>query len=152
LGEKDRHFHLGSSIKGIYRYDGKKKVLRPLIGMNVPAGFPSPAQDYIEDTLDLNDYLVPHPNSTYFVRVEGDSMIDAGILPDDILVVDRSLEASNNKVVIAVVDNELTVKRLKIDNKKCYLVPDNKSYDSIEIEDWMDLKIWGLVTYAIHKL
>ena len=141
-----------SSIKEIYRFDPRKKVLRPLIGMKIPAGFPSPAQDYIEDTLDLNEYLVPRPASTYFVRVDGNSMINAGIYPDDILIVDRSLEPANNRVVIAYVDGELTVKRLKISRGKYNLVPDNKDYPPIHIEDWMDMTIWGVATYVIHKL
>lgn len=152
MEERKKNVSLGCGIKGIYRYDGKKKVLRPLIGMKIPAGFPSPAQDYVEDSLDLNEHLVPRPASTYFVRVEGDSMIDAGIFPDDILIVDRSLEANHNKVVIAVVDNELTVKKLKIKNGKYYLVPENTNYPSIEIEEWMDMVIWGIATYVIHKL
>ncbi len=140
------------SIKVIYRYDQKKKVVRPLVGMRIPAGFPSPALDYIEDTLDLNDLLISHPTSTYFVRVDGDSMIDAGIHPDDILIVDRSLEPSHNRIIIAFVDGELTIKRLKIVNGRYILVPDNKSYPSIEIEEWMDMTVWGVVTYVIHKL
>lgn len=141
-----------TTIKGIYRYDAKTKVLRPLIGMKVPAGFPSPAQDYIEDSLDLNEYLVSHPASTYFVRVDGESMINSGIYPDDILIVDRSLEATHNRVVIAFLDGELTVKRLKIKNGKYLLVPDNQAYPPIKIEEWMDMTIWGVVTYVIHKL
>ena len=141
-----------NSIKAIYRFDARKKVIRPLIGMKVPAGFPSPAQDYIEDSLDLNEHLVPHPASTYFVRVDGESMINAGIYPDDILVVDRSLEAAHNRVVIAFIDGELTVKRLKVKDGKYLLVPDNQEYPSIKIEEWMDMTIWGVVTYVIHKV
>lgn len=141
-----------TTIKEIYRFDPHKKVLRPLIGMKIPAGFPSPAQDYIEDTLDLNEYLVPRPASTYFVRVDGESMINAGIYPDDILIVDRSLEPTHNRVVIAYIDGELTVKRLKISRGKYHLVPDNKDYPSINIEDWMDMTIWGVATYVVHKL
>lgn len=150
--KQDKGIKLGDNIKGIYGFDGKTKVSRPLVGTKIPAGFPSPAQDYIEDSLDLNEFLVPRPASTYFVRVEGDSMIDAGIFSGDILVVDRSPEATHNKVVIAVIDNELTVKRLKIENGRYYLVPDNKEYPAVEIEEWMDMTIWGIATYVIHKL
>ncbi len=141
-----------TTIKSIYKFDAKKKILRPLIGMKIPAGFPSPAQDYIEDSLDLNEYLVNHPASTYFVRVDGESMINAGIYPDDILIVDRSLEATHNRVVIAFLDGELTVKRLKIRDGRYHLVPDNQDYPPLEIEEWMDMAIWGVVTYVIHRL
>lgn len=152
MSKKDTGLRTDCSIKDIYKFDGQKKILRPLIGMKIPAGFPSPAQDYIEDTLDLNEHLIPHPSATYFVRVDGESMIDAGIYPNDILIVDRSLEATHNRVVIAFVEGELTVKRLKIDNGKYLLVPDNKDYPAINVEDWMDMSIWGVVTYVIHKL
>jgi DNA polymerase V len=152
MKKNEKEIKTDPSIKTIYRYDGKKKVLRPLIGMKIPAGFPSPAQEYIEDTLDLNEYLVPHPASTYFVRVEGESMINSGIYPDDIIIVDRSLEPSNNRIVIASLNGELTVKRLKIKNGKYHLVPDNKDYPPLIIEEWMDMTIWGVATYVIHKL
>ena len=140
------------SIKSIHRFDQKAKILRPLVGMKISAGFPSPAMDYIEDTLDLNELLIPHPTSTYFVRVEGESMLGAGINPEDVLIVDRSLEPSHNKVVIAFIDGELTLKRLKIVSGKYFLVPDNPKYPAIEIEEWMDMTIWGVATYVIHKL
>ncbi|MCB5231058.1 MAG: translesion error-prone DNA polymerase V autoproteolytic subunit [Candidatus Cloacimonetes bacterium] len=120
--------------------------------MKIPAGFPSPAQDYIEGTLDLNEFLISHPASTYFVRVEGNSMINAGIFPDDLLIVDRSLEPSHNKVVIALVDGELTVKRLKVIDGRYILAPENEDYEPIEVEEWMDMLVWGVVTYVIHKL
>ena len=125
---------------------------RPLIGTDVPAGFPSPAQDYIEENLDLNEFLIEHPTATYFVKVEGYSMIDAGIHPGDILIVDRSLEPLHKKIVIAIVDGELTVKRLLSEKKKWYLAPDNPEFESIEITGDMSFKIWGVVTYAIHKM
>jgi DNA polymerase V len=152
MSKDDCRLKTDNSIKTVYRFDPAKKILRPLIGMKIPAGFPSPAQDYIEDSLDLNEYLISHPASTYFVRVEGNSMIDAGIHQDDILIVDRSLEASHNKIVIAFIDGELTVKRLKIIKGKYLLVPENRDYPSLQVEEWMDMTIWGVVTYVIHKV
>ena len=126
---------------------------RPFIGSLVPAGFPSPAQDYIESVLDLNELLIQHPAATYFVRVEGYSMINSGINPNDILIVDRSLEAADGKVVIAVLEGEFTVKRLQINKKgEYYLMPDNDAYKPIKITNEMDFSIWGVVTNAIHKL
>ncbi|PKN79043.1 MAG: peptidase S24 [Candidatus Cloacimonetes bacterium HGW-Cloacimonetes-1] len=140
------------SVKEIWGFNPETKLSRPLIGAHVPAGFPSPAQDYIEGSLDLNEFLIAHPSSTFFVRVDGYSMIDAGIFPDDILIVDRSLDAINNKIVIAILDSELTVKRLKIIGNKYWLYPDNPEYQPICIEEDIEFYIWGVVTYVIHKV
>jgi DNA polymerase V len=140
------------SIKAIFKSDQTTKIVRPLLASDVPAGFPSPAQDYIEDRLDLNEYLIKHPSATYFVRVDGYSMIEAGIFPDDILIVDRSLEAVNKKVIIAIINGELTVKRLVIKNGIYYLKPENPEFDSIEITVDDQFSVWGVVTYVIHKL
>lgn len=122
------------------------------MGTPIPAGFPSPAQDYIEASLDLNEYLIKHPSSTFFIRVDGLSMINAGIYPDDILIVDRSLEALNNRIVVAIVDGELTLKRLKIISDIYWLVPENEEFEAIRISEETDLYIWGVVTYVIHKV
>jgi len=141
-----------SSIKEIFRFEKRTKLKRILVGANISAGFPSPAQDYIEGSLDLNEFLIHHPAATFFVRVDGVSMINAGIHPDDILIVDRALEPSNNKIIIAVLDGELTVKRLKIENNLWSLLPENPQFPAIEITEDMDFHVWGVVTYAIHKM
>ncbi len=140
------------SIKEIYKYKKEGELERPLLGMHIPAGFPSPAQDYIESTLDLNQYLIKHPTATFFVKVEGYSMIEAGIQPDDILIVDRAVEAAHNKIVIAIIDGELTVKRLKVIDDVYWLVPENPAFQAIKIVEDIDFVIWGVVTYVIHKL
>lgn len=140
------------SIKAIFKSDLKTRVVRPLLGSDIPAGFPSPAQDYIEDRLDLNEFLIKHPSATYFVRVDGYSMIEAGIFPDDILIVDRSLEAIHKKVIIAVLNGELTVKRLIIKDGIYYLKPDNPEFDTIEITADDQFSVWGVVTFVVHKL
>ena len=119
---------------------------------HVPAGFPSPADDYLGQALDLNDLLIKHPEATFFVRVEGDSMINAGIYHDDILVVDRSIPPSNNKVVIAVVFGELTVKRLLRKQDKIFLIAENPSYEPIEVTSEMEMQIWGVATHVVHDL
>jgi DNA polymerase V len=124
----------------------------PLYGNSVSAGFPSPADDYIEQKLDLNRYLVKHPAATFFVRANGDSMINAGIYNGDILVVDRSLEPSNGKVVIVALDGELTVKRLKKDKAGIFLMPENPKYKPIPVEDSNELHVWGVVTNVIHQV
>ena len=140
------------SIKAIFKSDPKTKIIRPLLGTNIPAGFPSPAQDYIEESLDLNEFLIKHPSATYFVRVDGYSMIETGIFPDDILIVDRALEAISKKVIIAVLNGELTVKRLIIKDEVYYLKPENPEFDTITITTNDQFSVWGVVTYVIHKL
>lgn len=140
------------SIKAIYSYVEGAKVVRPLIGAIVPAGFPSPAQDYMEGTLDLSDHLIRHPSSTFFMYADGYSMIGAGIQPGDLLIVDRALEAQSNKIVIAIVDNELTLKRLRIDAGQYWLIPENEEFEPIHITEDMDFIVWGVVTFVIHSL
>lgn len=126
--------------------------MRPLMASKIPAGFPSPAQDYVEGRLDLNEHLIMHEASTFFVRADGYSMIGAGIHPDDILIVDRALEAAHNRIIIAIVDGELTVKRLKIEADEYWLVPENNDYPPLRIHEGIDFTIWGVVTYVIHKV
>ncbi len=140
------------SIKAVYRYMAKTSISRPLLGTHICAGFPSPAQDYIEATLDLNEFLIRHPASTFFVRVDGYSMINAGIVPDDILIVDRAVEAVHNRIVVAIIDGELTLKRLRIEDGLYWLVPENPEFDPICIDEDTDFYIWGVVTYVIHKV
>ena len=127
-------------------------LARPLFLARVSAGFPSPAEDYIEGRLDLNKHLVKHPAATFFVRVAGDSMTGAGIHPGDILVVDRSLEPRDASVVIAVLDGELTVKRLSRRDGRLYLLPDNSLYRPLEVLEEMEFEVWGVVTSVIHSL
>lgn len=124
----------------------------PLYASRIAAGFPSPADDHQEDALDLNEHLVRHPAATFFVRAKGQSMIGAGIHDGDLLVVDRSLEPKSGTIVIAVVNGELTVKRLKLEGGGVWLVPENPEYPPIEITDGIDLVIWGVVTNVVHAL
>ncbi len=124
----------------------------PLYASRIQAGFPSPADDYVETSLDLNEHLIKHPSATFFVRATGNSMINAGIYADDILIVDRSLPPKNGNIVIAVVAGELTVKRLKIANNQYILVPENPDYQPLIIASDMDFSIWGVVTTVIHRV
>lgn len=124
----------------------------PLYQSIISAGFPSPADDDIEDKLDLNELLIKHPAATFFLRVSGSSMINAGIHNNDILIVDRSLEPTHGKVVIASVNGELTVKRLCYQGKKIQLVAENDTYPPINISEDADFRIWGVVTNVIHSL
>lgn len=128
------------------------KMPLPLVGPRVPAGFPSPAQDYIEGSLDLNEHVIQHKASTFFVFVEGYSMVGAGIMPGDIIVVDRSLEAVNNKIIIAIYDGELVLKRLKIEDDAYWLCSENPDYKPIRVDQELDFFVWGVVTFVIHKV
>lgn len=128
-------------------------VLRiPLFGHSVPAGFPSPADDYVEDQLDLNQLLVHNKAATFFLRVKGDSMEDAGIHDGDIIVVDRSVEATDRAVVVAVIDGELTVKRLVWRNGIAELHAENPQYAPIRFKEGQELTIWGVVTSSVHSV
>lgn len=128
------------------------KLALPLFAGKVSAGFPSPADDYVDKTLDLNELLIQQPAATFFVRVQGESMLGAGIHPHDILVVDRALEAVAGKIVIAVVNGEVTVKRLVQDNDQWLLKAENPDYADIPLHEDLDLVIWGVVTSVIHAL
>jgi len=128
------------------------KLNIPLFNGKVSAGFPSPADDYIEKTLDLNDLLVQKPAATFFVRAEGESMLGAGIHPNDILVVDRSLEPTIGKIVICALNGELTVKRLKSIGKEIVLGAENPAYADIIVQEYIELVIWGVVTNVIHSV
>jgi DNA polymerase V len=124
----------------------------PLYGCTVRAGFPSPADDYIESYLDLNSHLISHPASTFFVRASGDSMIKAGIADGDLLIVDRSIEPTHGRIVIAAVNGELTVKRLSLNTGQTQLLPENDHYPPITITEELELVIWGVVIHNIRSV
>lgn len=123
-----------------------------LYSTKISAGFPSPADDFLDRKLDLNEYLIRNPSATFLVRVNGNSMVNAGICDGDILIVDRSVEAADGKIVIGVINGEFTVKRILKKGKKMFLKPENEKFTPIEITEDMDFKIWGVVVYTIHKI
>jgi DNA polymerase V len=141
-----------TKVEIIYRPDTSTKYDQPLFEAKVPAGFPSPAADYEEDRLDLNRHLIKNPAATFFVRVAGDSMEGAGIHHGDLLVVDRSIEPRDKSIVIAVINGELTVKRIRIRGRKITLEPENKRYAAQEIAEESEFEVWGVVTNVIHPL
>mgnify|MGYP001476558952 FL=1 len=141
-----------NSYGKISSFSIKKNVIIPLYDDRISAGFPSPAEDHLEKNLDLNEYLIKNPNSTFFVRVQGESMLGSGINSDDILIVDRSLEASSGKIIIAVLYGELTVKRLRFSKNEIWLDADNEKFDPIKVTEEMNFHIWGIATNVIHKL
>jgi DNA polymerase V len=139
------------TISAVYGFERTTMIIRPLFSSGVSAGFPSPAEDYIEQRLDLNELLIKNPAATFFVRVNGDSMQGVGIAHGDILIVDRSLEPASGKIVVAVIDGEFTVKRLHIDAHSCLLLAENPDYPAIEVTEESGCEVWGVVTGAIHQ-
>jgi len=134
----------------VFEPQAKNRVRRPLYTTHVPAGFPSTTDEHFDQKLDLNEHLIKHPAATFFVRVSGDSMIEAGIHDGDLLVVDRSIEPKDRQIVVAVVDGEFTVKRLAIKNGRLQLIAANPDYQPISITDASDFQVWGTVTHVIH--
>ena len=122
----------------------------PLFAARVQAGFPSPADDHLERSIDLNEELIQHPAATFFVRVKGESMHDAGIQSGDILVVDRSLAPTDRKIVVAMVDGEFTVKRFRNQDGRIFLEAANDQFPKIEVSGDQELVVWGVVSFVIH--
>jgi DNA polymerase V len=118
----------------------------------ISAGFPSPAEDFLEKRLDLNEFLVKNPASTFLIRVYGESMTGAGIQNGDIIVVDRSAEAIPGKIILGVLNGEFTVKRLEKKGDKVFLKPENDRFKPVEITEQMNFQIWGVVMFSIHKV
>tara|TARA_B110001454_G_scaffold55763_1_gene54476 strand:- start:67 stop:507 length:441 start_codon:yes stop_codon:yes gene_type:complete len=141
---KYKNLDLFQSIK-------KKQILTPVFLDSVSAGFPSPATDYMENKLDLNEYLIKHPASTFIVKAKGLSMTDAGILSGDLLIVDRSITPKSNDIVIASIFGDLTVKKLQKKENSLFLLSANSDYPSIQVKEEMECFIWGVVTYIIHE-
>jgi DNA polymerase V len=129
-----------------------QQLALPLLAGRVPAGFPSPAADYAEATLDLNEHLIRRPASTFFIRITGDSMIGAGVHDGDLAIVDRSIEAHSGHVVVAVVDGEMTIKTLRRRDGATFLEAANPAYQPIAIAADAELEIWGVVTTTIHAM
>ncbi|PZO41745.1 MAG: DNA polymerase V [Pseudanabaena frigida] len=152
LAKEPEEIELGTNVESIFRPERTTKLRLPLYLNPVAAGFPAHTEDYVDDNIDLNRHLVKHPDATFLVRVVGESMKDAGIHPNDMLIVDRSIEVTNGQVVIAVVNGELTVKRIRKHRDKLWLMPENKDFKPIEIDENTDLHIWGVVTNVIHAL
>jgi DNA polymerase V len=147
MGEKQIELRVTS----VSQLEAKEQTTVPLYLCRISTGFPSPASDYVERDIDLNEWLIKNKLAIYVVRVEGDSMAGE-IHPEDRLIVDRSLEARHRDVVVACVDGEMLVKRLIIEEGKYYLVAENPEYPAIELNGDREMIIWGVVTHSIHKL
>jgi DNA polymerase V len=135
-----------------YRPDFESNIRIPYIKEGVSAGFPSPATDFLGNDIDLNKELCKNPLATFYIKVKGNSMINAGISDKDILIVDRSLEPQNNKIAVCFIDGEFTVKRIKLEDEGLYLMPENPSYQPIKVTEENELLIWGMVTYVIKSM
>ena len=132
--------------------EASSKQLIPLARETISAGFPSPAEDYIELGIDLNKYLIRNPISTFFLRVSGNSMTNAGIYNNDLLIIDRSINPNPGHIVVAILDGEFTLKRLIKKKDNYYLKADKENYPAINLYEYMDIQIWGVAIYSIHKL
>ncbi|GJQ59299.1 MAG: LexA family transcriptional regulator [Candidatus Scalindua sp. AMX11] len=136
----------------LYKAKIEKKIELPLYEFPVSAGFPSPAEDFVDKHLDLNEYIVRHPAATFFVRVKGYSMQGCGITDGDLVVVDRALDPGDKSVVVAFLNGEFTMKRVRFKKGDLYLVPENESYEPIKVTEEMDFQVWGVVTHAIKEI
>ncbi len=140
-----------SPVLKIYTADTQTELELPLLSFAISAGFPSPALDFIDLGIDLNKHLIEHPSATFYGRVQGESMRDAGINDGDLLIIDKSIEPADGKIAVCYLDGEFTLKRIKLNKQGLWLMPENEGYQSIKIEAHNDLKIWGVVTFIVKK-
>ncbi len=136
---------------GIFSPDLSSHVALPYADQGIQAGFPSPAQDYISETIDLNRELIRHPAATFYGRVSGDSMIGDGIESGDILVIDRSIEPSDGDLAVCCLDGDFTLKRISLSDGVVRLIPSNESFDPILVTPESQFEVWGVVTYTIKQ-
>ena len=138
-------------ILEFYTPDYSTKIELPYIDAGIRAGFPSPADDFIELSIDLNKHLIKHKDTTFFATVKGHSMKNAGIYDGDLLIIDKSLEPQNDKIAICQIDGEFTVKRIKIEGNVVWLIAENEDFKPIKVTPENELIIWGIVTASIKK-
>ena len=136
----------------IYSPEKSQLLKRPIVNEDIAAGFPSPAEDFKEVRISLDKELVKNEDATFYARARGNSMIDANIEDGDLLVIDRSIETRNGKIAVCMIDGEFTIKRLKVEKKQVYLMPENENYKSIKVTEENELIIWGIVTYVIKEV
>ncbi len=138
-----------SSTLDCYAIQTDTELSLPLIPEGISAGFPSPAMDFTEMSIDLNKHLIKHPSATFYGKVKGQSMKDAGIHEGDLLIIDKSLRPQDGKIAVCFIDGEFTVKRIRLEKNCCWLVAENKDYPPIKVTEDNDFLIWGIVTYVI---
>lgn len=135
----------------LFRTETSSELSLPIADDGIRAGFPSPAQDFMDQAIDLNKELIRNPSSTFYGRVRGDSMEDAGIHDGDILVIDKSLDPRDNDMAVCFIDGEFTIKYIRIERERILLIPANEQYQSVVVTEENDFLIWGIVTYSIRK-
>ena len=140
-----------SPVLDFFTPDFTTQLELPLAGTAIAAGFPSPAEEYLDLALDLNKELVKHPAATFYARVKGDSMVEAGIKDGDLLVIDKALEPKEGCIAVCFIDGEFTVKRLAVRDEGVYLMPANAEFKPIRITEENEFLVWGIVAYVIHK-
>ena len=140
--------HTGNKLD-IYSALTETELKLPFVKEGISAGFPSPALDFVDLTIDLNRHLIKHPSTTFYGLVKGQSMKNVGINDGDLLVIDKSLEPIDNKIAVCYIDGEFTLKRIKIEKKQCWLIPENEIFQPIKVTEENDFLIWGIVTYVI---
>lgn len=138
-----------TTILDFYTPDFSTELEVPYVDVGISAGFPSPADDFIELTIDLNRELIKHKDSTFFAKVKGDSMKNAGIFDGDLLIIDKSLEPQDGKIAICQIDGDFTVKRIKKENGVVWLIAENEDYKPIKVTEENELMIWGIVIHSI---
>lgn len=142
---------MGTHKIEIFKAETASELHLPIADEGIKAGFPSPAQDFMDLAIDLNKELVKHPASTFYGRIKGDSMIDAGIFDGDILIIDKSLDPKDGDMAVCYIDGEFTIKHIKIEKSLVYLIPANDHYKPITVTPQNEFQIWGIVTYSIKK-
>jgi len=143
--------HTGSIID-IFSADTESALALPYVEEGISAGFPSPALDFVDLSIDLNRHLIKHPSATFYGRVKGDSLINAGISNGDLLIIDRSIEPANGKIAVCYIDGEFTAKRIQISRNEVWLIPENEAYQPIRVTEDNDFMIWGIVTHVIKDV
>lgn len=148
---KPLKLHTSKTID-IYSALTETELELPFVDEGISAGFPSPALDFVNLTIDLNKHLIKHPSATFYGRVKGQSLKNAGISDGDLLIIDRSLEPANGKIAVCYIDGEFTAKRIKRTKSELWLMPENDDYQAIKIEEENNLIIWGVVTHVIKSV
>jgi DNA polymerase V len=145
------HYH-GHPALEIFPPDLSRNLDLPFVNQGISAGFPSPADDFLDIKIDLNREFIKNPSSTFYARVRGRSMVGAGLNDGDLLIIDRSLEPKDDKIAVCFVDGEFTVKRIKKEKDTVWLIPENKEYPPIQVTSDNEFVIWGMVTTVIKKV
>ena len=140
------------NIIDIFSADTQSELTLPFVDDGISAGFPSPALDFVDISIDLNKHLIKNPSATFYGKVKGDSLKNAGIYNGDLLIIDRSLEPTNGKIAVCYIDGEFTAKRIKLEKNVAWLIAENENYQPIKVSEENNFLIWGIVTHVIKNV